>query len=60
MNYSLLASIGLGLLCLFVFPERYTRTDIDIRVEVEDEGDTIHTQVSEQVHVYYDGHIENA
>ncbi|XP_021361904.1 disrupted in renal carcinoma protein 2 homolog isoform X2 [Mizuhopecten yessoensis] len=35
MNFCLVGSVGLGLLVLFVFPEKYTRTDIDITVTAD-------------------------
>jgi hypothetical protein len=33
MNWTLVGSVAVGLLFLFVFPERYTRTDIDMCVD---------------------------
>ncbi|XP_034303356.2 solute carrier family 49 member 4 homolog isoform X2 [Magallana gigas] len=38
MNWTLVGSVAMGLVFLFVFPERYTRTDIDIYVDKAETG----------------------
>ncbi|KAK3106048.1 hypothetical protein FSP39_011651 [Pinctada imbricata] len=58
MNYSLLGSVGIGLIFLILFPERYTRTDIDIKVEVTD--DNIKTSITEHTNVYENGDMLKA
>ncbi|XP_069113459.1 solute carrier family 49 member 4 homolog isoform X2 [Argopecten irradians] len=51
MNFCLVGSVGLGLLVLFVFPEKYTRTDIDITV-TEDGTMDVQTSVHQVVTSY--------
>ncbi|XP_061174557.1 solute carrier family 49 member 4 homolog [Saccostrea echinata] len=43
MNWTLVGSVAIGLAFLFVFPERYTRTDIDICV---DKAETDHPETT--------------
>ncbi|KAK3106396.1 hypothetical protein FSP39_019110 [Pinctada imbricata] len=45
MNYTLLGSVGIGLIVLILFPEHYTRTDIDIKVE----DGVNHTEITKQI-----------
>ncbi|XP_033733340.1 solute carrier family 49 member 4 homolog isoform X2 [Pecten maximus] len=51
MNYCLVGSVGLGLIVLFVFPEKYTRTDIDITVTADGTMD-VQTSVHQVVTSY--------
>ena len=39
MSWSLVGSLVLGFVFLFLFPARYSRTDIDIRVQVQDDSE---------------------
>lgn len=32
VNWAVVGSIGAGLVCLIIFPERYGRTDLDIAI----------------------------
>ena len=40
MNWTLLGSIGVGLLFMLAFPESYGRTDLDITIDVPGPSDS--------------------
>ena len=40
MNWTLLGSIGVGLLFMLAFPESYGRTDLDITIDVPAPSDS--------------------
>ncbi|XP_061174513.1 solute carrier family 49 member 4 homolog [Saccostrea echinata] len=48
MNWTLVGSIGVSLTFLFIFPERYTRTDIDLNVNKTETGHPETTTVVKQ------------
>ena len=46
MSWSLVGSLVLGFVFLFLFPARYSRTDIDIRVQVQDDSENAESKAT--------------